>query len=168
MSEALSKIYALQQREINKREQQRLAVQAKADREIQAFIMSPVYQTFMEVQDIKLLGRNNSLRHAVINYDNVIAGKTNGISIASSTADIARWRCEESLETHVMRYFAPDSNQYGPNTDAHGEFFNSFVTFISRVLDPAHVAAALEKTRATPPAAQPAEPAATRRKIQTV
>lgn len=149
MTNAIHRIQEIQQKKIAAEERTRRAINEKHNREVQAFVQSPVYQLLSLMRHLPLHARyareiGPMLAHAVRGRkDEVLAGKTNLLSMSrGGTSNNVMWRCEE-VGVDKMRYVV--SGAYGHedkalNADGVQLFEDSFVEFVAELLDPAAVA----------------------------
>lgn len=159
MNEILARVYAKQQAEINKKLQQEAEFRAKREREIRAFVASPVWQTLMACKDMRLKSNAGTLKDLMIyERDKVFAGQTNNVYFSTNAAGGKRWQCEESRDTNTMVYQAPFVAAYGPNTS----FIASFIDFLAEMLHPDDIAQVVANS------AQNNEQEHNRRRIQPV
>lgn len=170
MSNAIARVYALQQRELNEKERQRQQQIAKRQRLIAAFTSSGFIDIYNEFRAVPI---RTEVRQRV--YKSTIGELTYSESTPTSQwhtvsfvsingcSSGPRWWCEES-DTGRMRY------GYGSGRSGdHGTFFDTpqgpwldmFIEYLASAADPAVVEQKLSNS-ASQPATQ------TRRQLQPV
>jgi hypothetical protein len=143
MSEALARIFAAQQAERNKKEQERLRAVAKKEREIQAFNESPVMKMLHEFADLRATSTGVTFSGLIMyGKQEVLAGRTSELMMRTTSGADATWRCRESPDgTGRMLYLHSRGNcllyeDLNPNT----HFTSTFIEYASVSLDPVAVA----------------------------
>lgn len=143
MSEALARIFAAQQAERNRKEQERLRAVAKKEREIRAFNESPVMKMLQEFADLKATSTGLTFSGLIMyGKQEVLAGRTSEIVMRTISGADATWRCKESPDgTGRMLYSHSKgtcllSEDLNPNT----YFTTTFIEYASASLNPEAVA----------------------------
>jgi hypothetical protein len=160
MSEVLTRVYALQQAEKNRKLQEARKHQEKIEREIRAFVESPVCQTLMACKDMPLKSNASYNLASLMVYDRekVFEGRANNVYFSNGSSGI-RWCCQEDRDSGVMLYTGPEGIS---ERTANGAFLTSFIEFLAHRLKPEAVEAALAA------AADKQEQEPNRRRIQPV
>ena len=173
MSEALARIFAIQQREINEQERRRQLERAKHMREVAAFQNSGLPDILRTLADVPC---RKDVQQRI--YKNNFSDTTWDHCKSPGAKDITcmnlygggsgpRWLCVESPDSGRMRYIY--NSGVSVRTDEafdrpDGPWLDAFLEYAARACDPEAVA---QKMAATPPApttdAQPA-----RRRLQAV
>lgn len=149
MTLPIQRIQEIQQKKIQAEARLRAAITARHNREVQAFVQSPVYKLLTALKHVSLdlkLRRTIGplLAHAIrsSNKDDVLNGRTSCVSMIRPHANSsAMWRCESADEGRV-RYVI--NGLYGEENWAYGNdgvklFEDSFVEYVAELLDPAAV-----------------------------
>lgn len=169
MNDALARVFALQQRELNEKERQRQQQIAKRQRLIAAFNASGIiniFETFRNVplrDNVRGLTYKKNIGELTYSADRP-ASSLSDMSFAAVNGQTSgpRWWCEET-DTGRMKY-GYSSGRAGDR----GEFFDTpqglwldaFVEYIAAAADPITVAEKLSETQAN---VQPA-----RRQLQPI
>jgi len=143
MSEALARIFAAQQTERNRREQERLRAVAKKEREIQAFNESPVMKMLREFADLKATSTGLTFSGLIMyGKQEVLAGRTSEIVMRTTSGADATWRCKESPDgAGRMIYSHSRGNRVlYEDLDPNTHFTSTFIEYASTSLDPVAVA----------------------------
>jgi hypothetical protein len=148
MNEILARVYAKQQAAINKKLQQEAQFQARREREIRAFVASPVWQTLQACKNMRLRAGGATLS-SLMGYerDKVFAGQTEGVYFEARFGGHSsgiRWKCEESRDSGVMLYHSPHRADTTPNES----FIASFIDFLAENLHPEEVAKVITNMQA--------------------
>jgi|694.fasta_scaffold13431_12 hypothetical protein len=148
MTSPIQRIQEIQQKKIQAEEQRRRRIDARRNREINAFVASPVYQLLSTMWHMPLQQKYRAdigpiLAHAIRNNrEDVLAGKTSIVAMARhGSMSGVMWRCEE-LESGNICYSV--DGVYGFKHNAVGAegiqlFEDSFVEYVAEILDPACV-----------------------------
>lgn len=141
MSEVLTRVYALQQAEKNRRLQEARKHQERIEREIRAFVDSPVWQTFMLCKDMPLKSNAAYDLKSLMVYERekVFEGRSNSVFLSNGSSG-DKWYCQEDRDSGVMLYVGPNERVDRTGT---GVFLTSFIEFLANRLKPEAVEAAL-------------------------
>lgn len=150
MSTALTRIYALQQRELNEKERQRQQEIAKARRIASAFNTSGIIDIFEELRDVPL---RNEVRQRVYKSKieelcwqaNLPREKLNDLSFmaVNGCSSGPRWWCQESADTQKMQYGYRSGFTCDPGTffdTPSGEWLDRFIEYLAAAAEPAVIA----------------------------
>jgi hypothetical protein len=173
MNDAIARIYALQQRELNEKRRQQEMAQAKHRRELAAFQNSgfptvfrllasvplrPEVQQRIHCPDFQSLGWSHQNPANNPNMKDVSLRDLHGNSGP-------RWWCHESLDSGRMQY-CYRSGSTGSRDECFetpdGDWLNAFIEYAARACDPDIIAQILSTS------AQEPTPAPVRRQIQPV
>lgn len=168
MSNALTKIYALQQRELNEQERRRQQQIAKQQRVAAAFNTSGLPDIFVEFRDVPL--RSNVQQRvykrtiAELCYDSSTPPNNRySLSFASinGSSNGRRWYCEENPDTGDMRYCYNDGLQIKIYSQPQGAWLDHFIEYMAAAADPTIIANRIQT-------ATPASAPSPRRQLQPV
>jgi hypothetical protein len=177
MSEALAKIYALQQREINDNERARQALIAKTEREVGAFMNSGLPAIFIECADVPL---DNSAQQR--HYKKTLGAlvwahqdprhkrikEMSLPSVGGSGGSGPRWWCKEDEDSGRMVYgYSPTGSYSGVTVwekEPNERWVGPFIDYIAKMCDPQAVADKLSESHER----QNRETHSSRRQIQKV
>jgi hypothetical protein len=177
MSEALARIFALQQREINENERARQALIAQNEREVRAFMDSGLPAIFIECADVPL-SHNAQQRHykktlgecAWAHHD-PRKTRMKEISlpcIGGGTGSGPRWWCKEDADSGRMVYCYNATGSYSGATvwekEPNERWVGPFIEYIAKMCDPQAIADKLSESQAN----QARENHFNRRQIQRV
>lgn len=160
MSEALAKIFALQQREINDNERARQAFIAQNEREISAFMNSGLPAIFIECADVPL-SHDAQQRHykktlgeCTWPHQDTRKHRVKEISMSSigGNGSGPRWWCKEDADSGRMVYCYNATGSYsGATVWAHEpdeRWIGPFIEYIAKMCDPQAVADKLSEAQA--------------------
>jgi len=161
MSEALARVFALQQRVINENERARQQAAAKREREITAFMTSGLTDIFIEFADLPLsLDSQQRLykkQFAECTYQHCDARskRVSEMSFSSwggSSGSGPRWWCTEDKDSSRMLYLYSANGSYSlsevRSAEPAGPWLDSFIEYIAKVCDPQAVADKLSNSQA--------------------
>lgn len=152
MSEALAKVFALQQHEINRKLQAQLQAQAKEERERAAFMASPVCRMIIEFAELpvkpgivsyKTEEGPDLFKHTMWDYNRVVAGKRNSVELRVGPNDSVHFSCQENRDSGRMLYIVKRGGLMYERTTPDTEFTTFFVEYAAKVLVPNAVEAAM-------------------------
>lgn len=158
MSDALARVYAMQQRELNEKERQRQQQIAKKQRIVAAFNATGLLAIFNEFRDLPLRPdvRQRIYKSKVSELTWHADTPTDQIYSMSFMAingciNGPRWWCEEDADSGNMRY-GYSSGMSGSKDvllpTPQGVWIDRFVEYLAEAADPAVVAAKLSETQA--------------------
>lgn len=173
MSDALAKVFAIQQREINRKMQAQMQADARAARECAAFSSSPVCQMIREFADLSVKpdavsyipnGDRPLFKHTMWDHDRVVAGKRNSVELRVGPNESIRFSCQENRDSGRMMYLVKSGGLTYERATPDTEFTTLFVEYAAKVLVPNAVEAAMA------PAAEetPSGSSGSRRRLQAV
>lgn len=155
MSEALTKIYALQQRELNEKERQRQQQIAKHQRVVAAFNTSGLPEIFAELRDVPLRPdvRQRVYRQTVaeLTYDSSTPpNNRHSMTFAAINGSSSgrRWYCEEDPDSGHMRYIYYDGLQTKLYVQPQGPWLDQFIEYLAAAADPSVIANRIETSAA--------------------
>jgi hypothetical protein len=177
MSEALAKIYALQQREINDNERARQALIAKNQREINAFMTSGLPAIFIECAGVPL-SSDSQQRHykktlgecAWVHQDprHKRIKEIALPAIGGAGGSGPRWWCQEDADSSRMVYCYNATGSYSGATvwekEPNERWVGPFIEYIAKMCDPQAIADKLSESHDS----QTRETHSNRRQIQRV
>lgn len=149
MSEALARIYAMQQREINEIERHRQQQIAKRQRLIAAFNASGFISLFNEFRNVPLRTevRQRAYKSNVgeLTYQSSMTpDKLSDMSFVSISGNSngPRWWCEETDTGRIRYCHADGSIRCTADTfdTPHGPWLDSFVEYLAKATDPTTIA----------------------------
>ncbi|NDC55267.1 MAG: hypothetical protein EBZ69_00270 [Alphaproteobacteria bacterium] len=177
MSEALAKIYALQQREINENERARQALIAQNAREIRAFMDSGLPAIFTECagvplrHDVQQRHYKKTLGECAWSHQDPRRQQIKEIalpSIGGGTGSGPRWWCKEDADSGRMVYCYNATGSYSGGTvwekEPNERWIGPFIEYIAKMCDPQAIADKLSESQAN----QAVTDRFTRRQIQRV
>lgn len=145
MNDALARIYALQQREINDKERQRQQQIAKQQRLIAAFNATGILAVFNEFRNLPL---RPEVRQRVYKATvkelawqaDMPDNRLHDMSFVAvnGSSNGPRWWCEESAETGQIRYLYTSGASYDKGTAFHtpqGEWLDRFIQYLAAAAD---------------------------------
>lgn len=157
MNDAIARVYALQQRELNEKERQRQQQLAKSQRIVSAFNTSGLPAIFNQFRELPL---RTDVRQRV--YKQTVGELTwnantpanqlytmSFVAINGSTSG-PRWWCEENADSGYMRYGYSSgmTGDRGTFFDRpQGEWLDRFVEYLAAATDPAVVAEKLSESQ---------------------
>lgn len=159
MSEALARIFALQQREINEQERQLQLMNAKHAREVHAFMTSGLPEIFTECADLPLsksaVGRLYKKTLGQCTWDHCDPRKNQiremVFSSLGGSGSGPRWRCYESADSgRVLYTYSPIGSTSAETTtnEPAGEWLDAFIEYVAKLCDPQAVADKLSESQA--------------------
>lgn len=177
MSDALTQIYALQQRQLSEQERARLAARAKRDREVAAFRTSGIPALYMDFADIPLRddvkARTYKKTVAQMTWQHCDPRQRTNTQISEMTFASShggdsspQWGCREDADSGRMIYFHAPTGNYANRDyyyEATGPWLDAFVEYLAKICDPNAIA---EKLRARQPEENLDNPSGTRRQLQ--
>lgn len=172
MSEVLTKIYALQQRELNEKERQRQQQAAKHQRIVSAFNASGLPAIFNEFRDMPTRGDlqqriyKRKISELTWNAD-MRADQLSSMSFMSINGQSSgpRWWCEEDRDSGNMRYCYSSGATGDRGTVFHtpqGAWLDRFIEYLAAAADPEAVADKLPNDIA------PEQNSSGRRRLQSI
>lgn len=168
MSSALTKIYALQQRELNEKERQRRQQLAKHQRVVAAFNTSGLPDIFAEFRGVPLRPdvRQRVYKQTIaeLTYDSdTPPNNRHSMSFTSinGSSNGRRWYCEESRDSGNMQYCYYDGVQTKIYSQPQGSWLDHFIEYMAAAADPAVIASRIQTTT-------PASAPSARRQLQPV
>lgn len=177
MSEALARIFALQQREINENERQRQLAAAKRTREITAFMNSGLPALFIECSAVPLSKDSQQRLYkkvfAECTYDHCDTRKRqvaemSFYQIGGGNGSGPRWWCAEDRDSGRMLYLYSPNGSYSVGevraSEPTGPWLDAFIEYIAKVCDPQAIADKLSESQAN----QAVEARFNRRQLQPV
>lgn len=171
MSDALARVFAIQQREINSKLQAQLQAQAREERERAAFMSSPVCRMIIEFAELPVKSGAVAymhepgpelFKHTMWNYNNLVAGRLNSIELRVRSNESVHFSCRENRDSGNMTYIAKVGGLTYERTTPDTDFTTLFINYAASVLKPNEV----EKAMAT--AAETTNNNNSRRKLQAV
>lgn len=171
MSNALARVYALQQRELNARERQRQQQIAKKQRLIAAFNASGLLTVFEEFRNLPLRAevRQRVYKTTVGSltwHESVPADQLDSMSFNSinGSSYSPRWWCEEDPDSGNMRYgyssgMSSQHDAFFPTPQ--GEWLDRFIEYMAAAADPEAIARKMQQeaeTAQAPPARRQVQP----------
>lgn len=175
MSEALARIFALQQREINEIERQRQLARAQHEREIAAFQNSGLPEIFRTLADVPV---RNDVRQRIykstfgdLAWDHCNPRKVPRakellcVSLGGSSGASPRWWCQESRDTGRVKYCYNDGVSSRTTSEfdtCDGTWLATFLEYAAKACDPEAIAQKMSATAADTPGETP------RRRLQPV
>jgi hypothetical protein len=160
MSEALARVFALQQREINEQERQRQLAEAKRTREINAFMNSglpAIYNEFANLplrEDVKARLYKRQFAECTYQHCDTRNKRVSEMSFASNggSGSGPRWWCAEDRDSSRMRYMYSATGSYSlcdvHSAEPSGPWLDAFIEYVSKLCDPRAVADALAESQA--------------------
>lgn len=152
MSKALTKIYALQQRELNEQERRRQLERAKTHRVIAAFNASGIIAIFNELRAVPLRKEirqrtyKSTIEEMCYGANTINENQRADMQFMSlhGTGSGPRWWCAESQETGQIQYWhsSGGSGDYGvPFSTPDGKWLDRFIEYCAAAADPEKIAA---------------------------
>jgi hypothetical protein len=159
MSEALARIFALQQREINEQERRRRLLEAQRDRERAAFMVSGIPDIFAECANLPLKpeaqARLYKQTFAQCTYDHCDTRKRQVAEVSFTAVgghgSGPRWACAEDRDSGRMRYLYSPNNSLSAEVVAAeptGPWIDAFIAYVASVCDAKAVADKLSESQA--------------------
>ena len=159
MSEALARVFALQQREINENERQLQLMHAKHEREVHAFMTSGLPEIFTECAELPLsaaaAGRlyKKVLGQCTWDYCDPRKKQVREMVFSSlgGSGSGPRWRCYEDPDSGRMLYIYSPIGATTMETRSHepaGEWLNALIEYVAKLCDPQAVADKLSESQA--------------------
>ena len=151
MSETLTKIYALQQRELNEKERQRQQQLAKHQRVVAAFNTSGLPDIFAELRGVPLRPdvqqRVYKQTVAELTYDgDTPPNNRHSMSFVAINGGShgRRWYCEEDHDSGNMRYCYYDGRWTKVSSQPQGPWLDQFIEYLAAAADPSVIANRIE------------------------
>jgi hypothetical protein len=159
MSEALARIFALQQREINEQERQIQLMNAKREREVHAFMTSGLPEIFAECADLPLSKSaaarlyKRVLGQCTWDYCDPRKNQVREVAFSSigGSGSGPRWRCYEDPDSGRMLYiYSPvgSTTMETQSREPTGEWLTAFIEYVAKLCDPQAVAGKLSESQA--------------------
>jgi hypothetical protein len=173
MNDAIARIYALQQRELNEKIRQQELDNARHRREIAAFQNSglpTIFGLLVDVplrQEVQTKTRGNDFKSLCWSHKNPAnSPNMKDISLRELRGNNGpQWRCAESLDTGRMKYCYRSGtcgSQEEYFDEPGGHWLTAFIEYAAAACDPDTIAQILSASTPEP------TPAPTRRQIQPV
>lgn len=159
MSDALARVFAIQQREINENERARQIAIAKREREINAFMNSGLPAMYTEFADVPLKADaqqrlyKKTFAECTFSHCDPRSKRVSEMTMTSigSSGSGPRWWCKEDPDSGQMRYYYSEIGSYSGFTvserEPTGKWLDAFVEYIAKLCDPVVVARRLSESQ---------------------
>lgn len=161
MSNALDRVFALQEAKRKENEEAARKIRERKQREVAAFNTSPVMQMFREFMLLPVKRgfacnpRQFQQLLAYSNRDDTLAGKLSELVMRMSSGSTIKWSCYEDRDSGRMLYIHHKGDLMLCHDDTPDKAFtDTFLQFAADVLDPD----AVTQNRGGPESAQPKQP----------